>query len=210
MVIYVINGSKISYHSHIIVPIIIIGLIVGIWFYKNAPQKIEETRMESQSSEISEKSSLPEETAIEETETEELSSMVGYFALHETEKIDLEELKSYGLPILIDFGADSCIPCKEMAPVLTKLNEELAGKAIILFVDVWKYQELMTGFPVEVIPTQILIDAAGNPYMPSENTTIQFVQYGYEDTGEIAYTAHQGGLTDDQALTILYEMGMAE
>lgn len=51
------------------------------------------------------------------------------FSLYVTEKIDLEKLKSYGLPIIIDFGADSCIPCKEMAPVLLELNAGLRGKA---------------------------------------------------------------------------------
>lgn len=44
------------------------------------------------------------------------------FALDVTETIDLDELKSHALPILIDFGADSCIPCKQMAPVLKELN----------------------------------------------------------------------------------------
>ncbi|OLN32939.1 Thioredoxin [Desulfosporosinus metallidurans] len=39
---------------------------------------------------------------------------------------------------MIDFGADSCVPCKEMAPVLKKLNTEMQGKAIVKFVDVWK------------------------------------------------------------------------
>ncbi|MDD2351172.1 MAG: thioredoxin family protein, partial [Synergistaceae bacterium] len=48
------------------------------------------------------------------------------FAL-KTKTLDLEKLKSYGLPILIDFGADSCVPCKEMAPVLEKLNKEYQG-----------------------------------------------------------------------------------
>lgn len=132
----------------------------------------------------------------------------GYFPLHVTEAIDLEELKSYGLPIIIDFGADSCIPCKEMAPVLVKLNESLKGKAIVLFVDVWKYGELAADFPVQVIPTQILIDAEGNPYAPSENVSVEYLQYSYRDTGELAFTAHQGGITEEQLMEALAEMGV--
>jgi len=61
----------------------------------------------------------------------------GDFDLEAT-AIDLEQLKSYGLPIVIDFGADSCVPCKEMAPVLKELNQEMQRKAIVKFVDVWK------------------------------------------------------------------------
>jgi len=61
------------------------------------------------------------------------------FALHVTEKINLDRLKSYGIPIVINFGADSCIPCQAMAPILRGINEELRGKAIVKFVDVWKY-----------------------------------------------------------------------
>jgi len=58
------------------------------------------------------------------------------FALHVTDSLDIEKLKAYGLPIMIDFGADSCIPCREMYPVLKQLNGELRGKVIIKFVDV--------------------------------------------------------------------------
>lgn len=54
------------------------------------------------------------------------------FVLNVTEKIDMEKLKSYGLPIVIDFGADSCIPCKEMEPVLKELNTDLQGKAMMI------------------------------------------------------------------------------
>ena len=98
--------------------------------------------------------------------------------------------------------------CKEMAPVLEKLNEELAGEVIVLFVDVWKYNSLAQGFPVEVIPTQILIDAEGNPYMPSEDNSVQYLQYTYRDTGELAFTAHQGGITEEQLREALEEMGV--
>ena len=142
----------------------------------------------------------------DETGNEE--AVEGYFPLHVTEAIDLEELKSYGLPIVIDFGADSCIPCKQMAPVLEKLNEELKGEAIILFVDVWKYGELATDFPVQVIPTQILIDAEGNPYAPSENVGVEYMQYTYRDTGALAFTVHQGGVTEGQLMEALAEMGV--
>ena len=90
------------------------------------------------------------------------------FVLEVTEGLDIEALKSYGLPIIIDFGADSCITCKEMAPVLKELNQDLRGEAIVKFVDVWKYPELAEGYPVRVIPTQIFIDAEGNPHVPAD------------------------------------------
>ena len=81
----------------------------------------------------------------------------------EATSIDLGALTSYGLPIIIDFGADTCIPCKEMAPVLKTLNAEMQGKAIIKFVDVWKNGNAADGFPIQVIPTQVLINSDGTP-----------------------------------------------
>ena len=131
------------------------------------------------------------------------------FAL-EAESIDLNALMAYGLPVIIDFGSDSCIPCKEMAPVLAAMNEAFQGKAIIKFVDVWKNADGANGFPVQVIPTQILFDAAGNPYVPSENLGIEFIVYSDKTTNEHLFTAHQGGLTEEQMRAILTDMGVTE
>ncbi len=89
---------------------------------------------------------------------------VADFAL-EASSVDLESLKKYNLPIIIDFGADSCIPCKEMAPVLQTLNAEMQGKAIIKFVDVWKNSTAANDFPVQVIPTQVIFDSDGKASM---------------------------------------------
>lgn len=184
---------------------IILLLIGGVWVAKNREVVFERDGAEGEV----QISDAGQETGSEQNDGAANDEDVeGYFPLHVTDTIDLEELKSYGLPIIIDFGADSCIPCKEMAPVLEKLNEELKGKAIVLFVDVWKYGELAADFPVQVIPTQILIDAEGNPYTPSENVSVEYMQYTYRETGELAFTVHQGGITEEQLMEALAEMGV--
>ena len=128
----------------------------------------------------------------------------------EATNIDLEVLTSYELPIIIDFGADSCIPCKEMAPVLKTLNVEMQGAAIIKFVDVWKNEDVANDFPIQVIPTQIFINADGTPYVPSDDIKIEFTMYSTKDTNEHVFTIHQGGLTEDQMRRILTDMGVGK
>jgi thioredoxin len=130
------------------------------------------------------------------------------FDLHVTTPLDLEMLRSAGMPVIIDFGADSCIPCKAMAPVLAELNTSLAGRAIIQFVDVWKYRDLAQGIPMQVIPTQVFFDADGEPFSPPESLEIQFRVYTLTDTGEHVFTTHEGGLDEPQLLAILDAMGM--
>lgn len=130
------------------------------------------------------------------------------FSLYVTEALDLEQLKSYGLPILIDFGADSCVPCKEMAPILVKLNKEFQGKAIIKFVDVWKYQELSQGYPISIIPTQVFFDRNGKPYTPSDPQGIPMIMYSLKDTDKHVFTTHEGGMTEEMIRAVLKEMGV--
>lgn len=128
----------------------------------------------------------------------------------ETDSVDLDVLTAYGLPLIIDFGSDSCIPCKEMAPVLQAMNAEMQGKAIVKFVDVWKHEDAANGFPIQVIPTQVFINADGTPYVPNDDIGIEFSMYSLKDTGEHAFTVHQGGLTEGQMRLILTDMGVAE
>ncbi len=162
----------------IIIPVLLVCIVAGIWVLKNNQKDIPADADNSD------------------------------FALDVTKELDLDKLKSYGLPIIIDFGADSCIPCKEMAPVLKELNAELKGKAIIRFVDVWKYQELAQGYPIQLIPTQIFFDADGKPFKPEDPDAMQMNLYATKDTDEHVFTTHEGGLTKDQLLAILEEMGL--
>lgn len=129
------------------------------------------------------------------------------FDLDATEDFDLEKILSHGLPIMIDFGSDSCIPCKAMEPILEELNEELRGKAIVKFVDVWKNPDAAQNMPLRVIPTQLFFDKDGKPYVPDTDDG-SFIMYGSEDTGQHLYTMHEGGMEKDQILEIMKELGV--
>lgn len=129
------------------------------------------------------------------------------FSLHVTSAIDMGRLVSHHIPVIIDFGSDSCIPCREMAPVLAKLNKDLRGRAIIRFVDVWKYKTLADGYPVSLIPTQIFVDSEGRPYEPDGTEPVPLTAYS-DGAGRHTFTYHQGQVTESDMLKILQKMGM--
>lgn len=66
-----------------------------------------------------------------------------------------------GLPRLVDLGADKCIPCKMMAPILEELKEQYKGRLEVVFLDVRKNPNVGAQYAIQVIPTQIFYDAAG-------------------------------------------------
>lgn len=180
----------------IVVPVIIVCLVGTIWLIKDK---------EKQDSSSSNNPS----NSIGASESKQTNNNPD-FDLHVTKKIDLEKLKSYGLPIIIDFGADSCIPCKEMAPVLKELNETLRGKAIIKYVDVRKYGSFAEGYPVELIPTQIFIDKHGKPYIPKNPESMKMLLYQNRTTNEHVFTTHEGYMDKIGLVAVLKEMGLSD
>jgi len=66
-----------------------------------------------------------------------------------------------GKPVLVDFGANSCVPCRQMRPILKELDKEYTGKASILVIDVYKYQSLARDYQVQLIPTLVFLDSKG-------------------------------------------------
>ncbi|MDH5605199.1 MAG: thioredoxin [Cyclobacteriaceae bacterium] len=59
-------------------------------------------------------------------------------------------------PVLVDFYADWCGPCKMQAPILKQLSAEINGKAKILKVDVDKNQAAAAKYGIRSIPTLVL------------------------------------------------------
>ena len=73
----------------------------------------------------------------------------------------IEETQSKRLPQLVDLGADKCIPCKMMAPILDELREKYKGRLHVTFIDVWKDPAPGRQYGIRAIPTQIFLDPAG-------------------------------------------------
>jgi thioredoxin 1 len=65
------------------------------------------------------------------------------------------------IPKLIDLGADKCIPCKKMAPILAELKTAYTGKFEVEFIDVWKNPDRGGNYKLRVIPTQIFFAPDG-------------------------------------------------
>jgi thioredoxin len=66
------------------------------------------------------------------------------------------------LPKMIDLGADKCVPCIEMAPMLKKLTKDFDGKMDVQFIDVWKDSDEAAKYGVRMIPTQIFYAPDGS------------------------------------------------
>lgn len=65
------------------------------------------------------------------------------------------------IPRLIDLGADKCVPCKMMAPILDQMRTDYAGKLQVDFIDVWKTPDAGKPYNIKLIPTQIFLAPDG-------------------------------------------------
>jgi thioredoxin len=65
-------------------------------------------------------------------------------------------IASQPLPVLADFWADWCGPCKMMAPILQDLAREWKGRITVIKIDTDKKPELASRFGITGIPTLIL------------------------------------------------------
>ncbi len=76
-----------------------------------------------------------------------------------TENLDLD-FSTHPMTF-IELGADRCIPCKAMQPIMKEIASEFAGKVQVVFYDVWKNPEPGRKHRIQLIPTQVFIDKTG-------------------------------------------------
>jgi len=72
------------------------------------------------------------------------------------ENFEQEVLKETNQPVLVDFGATWCPPCKMLAPIIEELAKDFAGKVKIGKIDVDQNKKYASQYKVQSIPTIIL------------------------------------------------------
>jgi len=67
-----------------------------------------------------------------------------------------DEVKKAGKPVLVDFWAEWCGPCRSVAPILEELSKELDGKVKIVKLDVDSNQNIAQTYNIRSIPALLL------------------------------------------------------
>ena len=97
-----------------------------------------------------------------------------------------QEAPVQGMITMVDLGADKCVPCKMMAPILAELEKEYQGRAAIMFMDVWKDKAPAERFGIRAIPTQIFFNENGDEvyrhvgFMSREDIVAQLKSMGVQ------------------------------
>lgn len=193
----------------IIVPALILCAIAGIGIVKNKDNifgKNEITASVQTQEPLQNQDDFQEETAT----SMPMNTDSGFDFSLASGNFNIEELSAMGIPVIIDYGSETCGPCRDMADDLERVNAEVQGRAVVKYVDIYENPELAYDVPVRVTPTQLLIDKDGNPYVPPENTQGSFTMYSRRDTDEHVYTVHEGALYYDDLIGLLRDMGMSE
>jgi thioredoxin 1 len=76
-----------------------------------------------------------------------------------TDNLDIDFSKH--LITFIELGADKCIPCKAMQPIMKEIAAEYKGQVQVVFYDVWKNPEPGRKYGIQLIPTQVFMDKTG-------------------------------------------------
>jgi thioredoxin 1 len=74
---------------------------------------------------------------------------------------ELKNALQSGQPVLVDFGSNKCIPCRQLRPILKEVAQEFSGEAHVLVIDVFQHQALAREHRIHLIPTLVFFNSRG-------------------------------------------------
>ncbi len=72
-----------------------------------------------------------------------------------------DSFSANGLPVVVDFSAEWCPPCRQLKPIFAQLKEEFAGKVDFVTVNVDSMPDVSAKYSISSIPALIYISAEG-------------------------------------------------
>jgi thioredoxin 1 len=91
-----------------------------------------------------------------------------------------------GKPTLAEFGSTTCIPCKQMKPILEELAATYKDKVNIVIIEIYDNRELANQYKIMAMPTQVVFDNNGKEvtrhmgFWDKADILAQFKQMGIE------------------------------
>ncbi len=82
----------------------------------------------------------------------------------ETVKQDVAQDKIAAKITFLEFGANKCVACKKMKPVMEAVKSNYGDQVDVVFHDVWQNKEIAEQYNIQRIPTQVFLDKDGKEF----------------------------------------------
>ena len=188
--------TKIKKIISIILIIVVVGILFGIYTYKNkSNQSTENNRIVSEAQDGSKSNSSSNDGGNSNN------------SIETDEPIDYDGIVKEGKSLILIFGCEDCIACRQLKPVMEKLSDKYEGKIYIKYVDIVKHPDFYDNYKFQYIPSLIFFKNDGTPYIPSKEYIDEYnFEIAKDDSGNAKYTLHQGALPQEILENIIQEL----
>lgn len=107
----------------------------------------------------------------------------------DTQAAESKAIASEALVTFYELGSTTCIPCKQMKPVMEAIEKKFGSQINVVFIDINKEKEKSKEFGIQLIPTQVFHDKDGKEihrhvgFYPEEEITNFLIEHGLSLVG---------------------------
>lgn len=188
--------TQIKKFISIVLILIVVCILFGIYAYKNKNNQSTETNKSTSEAQNSSKNSSSKNNGGNSNNSIETD-----------EPIDYDGIVKEGKSLILIFGSEDCVACRQLKPVMQKLSDKYEGKIYIKYVDIVKHPDFYDNYKFQYIPSLIFFKNDGTPYIPSKEYVDEYnFEIAKDDSGNAKYTLHQGALPQEILENIIQEL----